>query len=420
MGTVYWIGKATAVAQVGTVQITSNDVATTYKLTVGDQVVSTLGQAAGVNDTATALAAAWNASTHVYFTGVTASAATDTVTLTADTAGVPFVATSSVTGGAGTIGAYSATTASAGPNDWSSADNWSGGAVPVANDDVILRDSSTNICWGLDQSAVELDSLTIEKSYTGQLGVRYDVFATSANGETTSSADVEYRATMLEIDTPILTIREHRGPGTAAGSGRILINLGTVACEAMIESTASQPADSGRPAVQLDITSASTNVYVRGAPGGVGIGTERPTTTSTVGKVSVTADNTAHKALLGDGVTITTFEQSGGSNTLRAAATVTTVTQEGGTLQVEGEFTITTCTMEGGIAYLNNAPAAGSAITTLNLNGGTVHGETSSKARTWGTVNMGTNNATLIGNDDVLTITTLNEPDGPYTLTSNR
>ena len=419
MATVYFIGRASAVAQVGSVQITAFDAATTYILTVGDRTVSCAG-VTGVNETATALAAAWNASTHVYFTGVTATTSTDTVILTADTAGVPFTAVASVTGGTGTIGAYSATTASAAPNDWTSADNWSGAAVPVGDDHVILRDSAINICWGLNQSAVALDSLTIEKSYTGKLGLDYGVFATSADGATTSSADVEYRPTMLEIDTPILNIRRHNGPGTQNGSGRLLINLGDVACEATIEDTARQGTDSGRPAVQLDIASASTNVYVEVAPGGVGIGTERPTTTSTVGKVSVSANTPASSVLIGSGVTITTFEQAGGDNVLQAAATVTLVTVNGGELLADGAYLITTLTVNSGTAIVSNVPAAGAAVTNLGLNGGMVDGTRSSQSRTWTTVTLGTNNATLKADDNVVTITTLNEPDGPYTLTANR
>ena len=419
MATIYWIGKATAIAQVGTVQITAYDAATTYKLTVSDQVVSTLGTT-DVNGTATALAAAWNASTHVYFTGVTASAATDTVTLTADTKGVPFVTTSSVSGGTGTIGAYSATTASAGPNDWSSAGNWSGGAVPVGNDDPVLQNSSTSIVYGLDQSAVELDSLTSEKSYTGKVGLDYMKFATSADGATTSTSDVEYRHTSLEIDTPILNIRRHNGSGSASGSGRFNINLGTVACEATIEDTASQATDSGRPAVQIEAASASTNIYIEKATGGVGIGTEKPTTTTTVGKVSVTADSTSTNVLIGTGTTITTYEQSGGGNTLQAAATVTTVTCNGGTLLTDGDFLITTLEVNAGTVTASNVPSSGSAITTLNLNGGAVDGSKSSQSRTWDTVTLGTDNAKLVADDDVVTITTLNEPDGPYTLTANR
>ena len=422
MATLYFIGKSATAAQVGTVQITAVDgtpANTTYILTVGDQTVSAVGDT-DVNTTATALAAAWNASTHAYFTGATAVAATDTVTLTADTAGVPFTATSSVSGGTGTIGAYSATTASAGPNDWSSGDNWSSGAKPANDDDVVLRDSSVNLCWGLDQSAVELDSLTIEKTYTGKLGLDYMVFATSVDGNTTVTTDVEYRPTELEIDTPVLNIRRHNGPGSANGSGRILINLGTVACEATVEDTESAATDAGRPAVQISATSASTNLYVESAPGGVGVGTERSTTTTTIGKVSVTAVSAASEVITGTGTTITTYEQSGGSNTLQAAATVTTCTNNGGDLLIDGAFLVTTLEVNAGIVTANNVPAAGSAITTLNHNGGKVDGSRSSQARTWATVQLGTNNATLVADDDVVTITNLLEPDGPYTLTANK
>ena len=422
MASIYFLGTATSVAQVGTVQITGMDgtpANTTYILTVGSQTVSVAGDT-DEDTTAAALMAAWNASTHPYFAAVTATVATDTITLTADTAGAPFVAVASVSGGAGTIGAYSATTASAGPNDWSTAANFSGAAVPVNDDDVTLANTSVNICHGLAQSAVELDSLTIEKTYTGKLGLDYTAFATSADGATTVTTAVEYRSTSLDIESPVVNIRRHNGPGTAAGSGRILIDLGTVACEATIEDSVNSASDAGRPAIQIEANSASTNIYVESAPGGVGIGTERPTTTTTVGKVSVTAPNTRTQVLIGTGTTITTFEQSGGANTLQAAATVTAATVNGGTLLTDGAYLITTLEVNAGVVTANNLPAAGAAITTLNLNGGKVDGSKSSQARTWTTVQLGTDSATLVADDDVVTITTLNEPDGPYTLTASK
>ncbi|GAG42882.1 unnamed protein product, partial [marine sediment metagenome] len=104
MGTNYYEGGAVAVAQVDTCQVTGYDVDTTYTLTVGDQTVSAIAEGS-VDATAQELAALWNASTHPYFATITAEDAADIVTLTADTAGVEFVCTSSVAGGAGTIGA---------------------------------------------------------------------------------------------------------------------------------------------------------------------------------------------------------------------------------------------------------------------------------------------------------------------------
>ena len=122
----------------------------------------------------------------------------------------------------------------------------------------------------------------------------------------------------------------------------------------------------------------------------------------------------------GEGVTVTTWTQSGGSNTLQAAATVTTVTCDGGELVTDGGFLITTLNVNGGEVTCLNAPAAGNAITTLNATGGTTDGGNSSIPRTWATVNMGTDNATLTANASNVTITTLNEPSGQYTLVTNR
>ena len=68
----YWTGQAPAVAQVTTIQVTAYAAGTTYTITVGGVLISVIGQGT-INATAAALAAAWNASTHPYCTGVTAT-----------------------------------------------------------------------------------------------------------------------------------------------------------------------------------------------------------------------------------------------------------------------------------------------------------------------------------------------------------
>ena len=425
MATTYFLGTATAVAQVGTGSIDSLDgtpANNTFTVTIGGVAISQVG-VTDVGTTAAALVVLLNASTHPYFAAITwANPSAGTITATADTAGVPFVAALTETGaGSGAVTDFAATTASAGPNDWSTATNWSGGAVPVATNDVILANSAVNLCWGFSQSAVNVASLTCEKTYTGRLGLDYSKFATSANGATTSTTVVpEYRATVLELDIDALDIRRHRGPGSPAGSGRLLFNLGTNACTVTIEDTASKSVDGIQPAVQITANSASTAVHIQSAPGGVGIGTEKPGLTTTVGTVSVTAPNTISNVTVGDGTTVTTYEQTGGDNVLQAAATVTAVNVHGGNLLIDGAFLITTLTILAGKCWPNNVPSAGSAITTLHLTGGTVDGTTSSKARTWGIVNLGTDNAVMMADDNVVTITTLNEPDGPYHLSTTR
>lgn len=55
--------------------------------------------------------------------------------------------------------------------NWGTAANWLEAAVPVSNDDVVIDTGVVNIDDGLDQSAVDLDSLIIGPNYTGIVGV---------------------------------------------------------------------------------------------------------------------------------------------------------------------------------------------------------------------------------------------------------
>jgi len=406
----YWKGGAGAVAQISTIQITANDTATTYEVTIGGVTVSVPGNAGGVNSTATDLQVALAASTDPYFSAITWTVATDTVTGTAAVAGVPFVATTSVTGGTGTIGAPSTTTASAGPNDWSTADNWSDGIVPATGDTVILADSAVNISWGLDQNAITLTELRIEQTYTGKLGLARSVFATSSDADTTDATATEYRQDYLKAGVTTLTIGQHLGPGNSAGSGRLKIdNVKTGASTTTIHNTGTG-VEANLPAVRLLAANAGADLYVRNAPGGVGVAVDEPGETSTIGSVVISDITQVSRVFLSDGVTITTWQQAGGDNVLQAAATVTTVDVDGGVLLTDGDFGITTCNVTGGILHPHNAPATGNAIGTLNLTGGTVDATGSGASRTWGTVNP--DGGALKLDDAAVTITTLDTPAG--------
>src|SRR5437870_1231320 len=108
MATNRFTGGASAIAQVSTVTITADDVTTTYKLTINGKVISTLGTGVSTTATAAALAAAWAASTAGEALEVVATSSVAVVTLTGKSDGTPFTVTSSVSGGAGTIGAVTA------------------------------------------------------------------------------------------------------------------------------------------------------------------------------------------------------------------------------------------------------------------------------------------------------------------------
>lgn len=425
MATKYWLGTATAVAHVNQIGIATFDASTTYGITIGGVTISTAGNT-DVETTTDDLVVLLNASTHPYFSSVTwsrdGSGASSDVRGTADVAGVPFTMTSYANGGTGTWdGGVTAIDPSAGgPNDWSTPENWSGGTVPTNSDDVVISDSSVNICWGLNQSSVTLASLTIEKSYTGRIGLDYRAFTTSANGAAVNAAKPEYRENYLRISATKVDIGENYGPTNPAGSGRILLNLGSNQAAIVIHDTASPSADSGRNAVRILNTHASSTLSVISAPGGVGVATEEPGETSTLSVIRSDAASSGSRLEVGSGVTVTTYYQAGGTNQFNAAATVTTMTMDGGILTTSGDYTVTTFNMNAGTLNLSHNKSAGVAVTTLNLNGGKVDTTKSGTSRTITTLNLSEKGGVFLGNGSTVTITTLAEPSNPYTITMGK
>lgn len=416
MATKYFTGEADAVAQVSTGTITAVDATpanNTFTVTIGGVAVSVAGVTSAAA-TAAALVAALNASTHPYFAAITWSVPSGAnVRGTADVAGVPFTAVLSKSGaGTGTVTDFSATTACAGPEHWGSAANWSDGSIPANADNVIIEGISGNILWGLDQSGVTLASLTIRKTFTGKLGLDGRTFATARNGDNPETSKQEYRTTYLHIGYDRADVGQHVGSGVPSGSSRIkLRNAKSGASTTVVHDTASAPAETGFPAVRLLAAHASADIVVRGAPAGVGIAMDEAGETSTVGAVSVSAG----ALYIGPGVTLTSLSQSGGTCTLQAAATVSAVNVTDGTLITEGNFTITTLNAKGGTVFPNNIKSGGNAITTLNLEGARVDGRQSREARTWDTVNP--DSGTLIVDDAVVTITTMDAPAGVRQMT---
>lgn len=336
MATNRFRGDAVAIKQVVTVQITANDVVTTYKITINGKVVSVLGNADGVNSTASDLQTALDASTIPEFAEVTWTVSTDTVTGTAATAGVPFTATSSVSGGAGTIGAVTTTTASAGPNDWSTAGNWSLGAVPVNGDDVVIENSSVDISYGLDQSAVTLASLTIENTYTGKLGL--------PDYTTGSTSYYQYRDKYLKIGATTCNL----GRGDGQGSGRVKIDFGSVATTVNVEGAGS-PADTGLPAVILNGSNAGN--VLNATQGTIGLAIDAGSTAQfpTIRVGSETSQATDVTLTCGTGCTLATINQNGGVVTV--GSNVTTWTKTSGTSTNLYSSAITTITADSGTHY---------------------------------------------------------------------
>lgn len=414
MATKYWIGGATAVAQVWTASIDSVDgtpANNTFTVTIGTEAVSVTGDT-DVATTATALRAALNASTHPYFAAITWSGTGGDIIGTADTAGVPFDAALTETGaGTGSVTDFAVTTANAGPRDWATAANWSDGAVPVNADTVIIKDTSQSIYWGLGQSAVTLALLRIDQTFTGKIGLPANSFATSEDAATTTTSVPEYRDHYLDIGYDEALIGQHLGPGTPAGSTRIKLDNAKSGTSLTTIYNTNSAGESQKPAVRLLAANAGADLFIRACPGGVGLANDEPGETSTFGDVYMLSETSSHAVYVGPGVTLTAYEQRGGNNVLQAAATVTTVEVNGGTLRTEGAWKATTMEVNGGTCYPNNRDGSAIIADTMNHNGGTVDLTQSAEAGTLTDYNPAAG-ATLIYDDDVITFTTFDTATG--------
>lgn len=369
MATVRWRGDAPAVAQVqswtfaGTWE--SSDI---IKVILGGKTYSFTAGSTTTNTVVANLVSAWNllsATTYPEFAELTASQSTATFKLTADTAGKPFTVAlhakesdgttdgdAQTIEGVNTATTGTATTASAGPNDWSTAANWSGGAVPVNGDDVYLEDSDVDILYGLDQSSVTPTTFNIAMSYSGKIGLPY------TNEDSSSGSYIEYRERYLKIGAATV----HAGRGDGAGSQRINLNLGTTNATINIYNSAAPESGREKTILLLDTHASSVlNVY----RGSVGVALEAGHTsqfaTQRIGYVDSKASDSQVRN--GPGVTLATLAMAGG--VVNVGHAVTTLTQDDGTLTLEGSGAIGTLVVNAGTCYYN---------TTGTLTTGTVSG----------------------------------------------
>ena len=368
MGTVIWQGDAPTVAQVSDGSIDSLDgtpANNTFTVTIGGLSISQVGTGTAAA-TAAALVVLLNASTDKRFSTITWSVPSgSTIRGTADIAGIPFTAALTETGaGTGAVTDFSATTANAGPNDWSTASNWDTGVVPVDNDDVIIENSAVSILYGLAQSSIDLTSLTIQSTFTGTIGLP----RTNADGY------VEYRPTYLQIGSALSSI-------TGSGSGRIKIDNGTDQGAVYIYGSGTR-AETGIPSILLLGSHASQAVTINKGDVGIGFfgGETAVVAALNVGYMSQQASDS--KLAIGSGVTLTALTINGGVTTCNSAAT--TIVQEAGTLTIGEDATATTLTVRGGTCYYNSSGTT----TTGNAVGGVLDFRQDSRGRTFTNANV--------------------------------
>jgi hypothetical protein len=319
--------------------------AKTISVTAGSTTISTV-----VDNVVTAITAA-DKTNYPEFADITAERSSNTLRLTAGTAGVPFVCTvaTTETGGGGadaqTIdGAASSTgtttTSPGGPNNWDNTANWSSADTPDSADDVIIDNTTVSILYGLAQSGVALTSMTIGANFSGLIGLP----ATNENGY------FEYRETYLAIGSTTTNV----GAGIGPGSGRLKLDTGSGGTVLNVHNTGGA-VDSGLEALLWKGTGTNT-INVHG--GSVGIAVLEGEA-ATVATLRVTSSGASVRA--GSGLSLTTLDQDNGTVILGAGAT--TVNKSDGTLTINGSGAFTTINNYGGTAFINSSGT----ITTLKI-----------------------------------------------------
>ena len=185
MAEAVWLGTAENVKQVATNTVVDGSPAAgegwTFVVTDEGGSSITVGYTVVTSDTQTLVAAgmasAVNNHTNPAVRRITATSSTNTLTLTATTAGQPFtVGTFADSAASGAWGGAVAVTANSGSNDYNTVSNWTTGAVPTASDNVTIPAGTSAILYGLNQSSVSINAFQVKAGYTGQIGGTDDAY----------------------------------------------------------------------------------------------------------------------------------------------------------------------------------------------------------------------------------------------------
>ena len=268
--------------------------------------------------------------------------------------------------------------ASSVPNDYSDTNNWSNG-VPGAGDNAEIGPRTTMYAIdGYNASGTAIGNFYVLPGYTKAIGDQ---------------------DTYLQVDPDDFEF---------AGTGKAFIDIGSANISPRINDTVA--ATNGQHGLYLKGSNIATLTVNKGNVG-IGALSFETATVATLRVGYVTNKDSDSKVTVGDGVTLTTLLQEGGTNTLQCAAT--TVTVNGGSLTIDTSGNITTLNINNGTVYGDRFGT----ITTVNLNGPSAKLvlNRSVVARTITTLNP--DDGQIIYNPNVVTITNFNEPTDAATVT---
>lgn len=359
MALVDWIGAALAVAQVTRITYSAYTAGQTYTLTINGKSVSYVAAASTSADVFAGLVAAWNATLIAEFREATASVSSG-VLLTANVAGVPFTVTATATGGI--TSTITTITACTGPNFFSNGQNWQGGAVPSASDQLRFRNGNVSLLYDI-VSTTNYSDIFIEASYTGAIGLP----AVNALGYR------EYRPRFLKLGTGAHSYILRIGAGQGQQPARVLLDANAATVFAQVYGS-SQLTDGERPIVIKNTDASSTFEFYAGF-------------------VTVDADSSGAAATF----KVIANQQSGAQCNVLATEQVAcgVVTTSGGELEIRGSATSLDANLGSRVSIAGSATCP----TVVAASGATVYWDstagvtTNAIARPGGTIDFGRNAA---------------------------
>ena len=371
MATKRWLGNANATADLWTVGLSGTVVSQTYAMTINSKSITYLATASDtVSTILLALQNLWNATTSgpsVEFTEMTAAALPSggpytSMTITGDTLGKPSTITVATSGGA--TFTITNTSPATGPNDFTNAQNWSGGAAPANSDNLVFDNGSIPCKYNLGSSLTGV-TVSVEAGYSGQIGLPF------INADNAQASYAEYRPTALTLAGGTAVINSKQ-------MGRCNLAFGANTATVRVLNTG-QRSESSTPVVLITGGNGSSELDINSGDVAMAFYQGQAATFPTIktGYVSQPASDVT--LTIGVGATLTTITKNGGSLTSRVGATTITHDVLGGTLTLTDAAAVTTLNVYGGTAVISTTGTIG----TVNLyNAATLDADQDPRART--------------------------------------
>lgn len=117
--------------------------------------------------------------------------------------------------------------------NWANTANWSGGAVPVDGDDVVIDSGSVSITTGMNQSGISLKSLNITRGYTGSIGTAGDPLLINVDHASATACRIAMNRGYLYVNgsmTVPFRVDQCSGAGGVVLSGGTLAGTPAIVC----------------------------------------------------------------------------------------------------------------------------------------------------------------------------------------------